>query len=325
MACSNNQEQAFTSSNFELVRLADGVFACIHQFGGKAICNVGIVDNGKETLIFDTFLSPDVALETQEIVEIKGLSPIKYVVNSHAHNDHIRGNQVFPAETDIISTERTAQLIQEWEAAGIPEEQQYAPPLFHHYDSLYHAFSGDTTSREYAAIMMWRPYYEVLAESHIKVKTRIPNLFLDEQMNLDGPGRRVQLISKGAGHTESDMILYLPDDGIVFAADLVFYEMHPYLGHGFPDKWLDYLTYLENLEIAKVGPGHGAICGKEGITAMKSYINSIDQLAKEMVQNNIPVTQASTISIPETYKDWWFEEFFHSNLRFMYRNQVNPD
>lgn len=128
IACTSQQEQRFTSSNFELVRLADGVFACIHKFGGKAICNVGIIDNGKETIIYDTFLSPEVAEEINEVVQLYGLSPIRYVVNSHAHNDHFRGNQVFAAYADIISTERTAELIRETEPEGIAAEKNYAPP-----------------------------------------------------------------------------------------------------------------------------------------------------------------------------------------------------
>ena len=86
------------SQNFNLVKLADGVYACIHQLGGKAICNAGIIDTGDGTIIFDTFLSPDAASEISDLVN---------VVNSHWHNDHIRGNQVFLKDVDIISTKRT--------------------------------------------------------------------------------------------------------------------------------------------------------------------------------------------------------------------------
>jgi len=115
LGCGQKQIPDYLSPNFELVKLADGVFACIHKFGGKAICNAGIIDNGRETVIFDTFLSPDVAKEMQAIIECCNLSPVHYVVNSHAHNDHIRGNQIFSEDVDIISTRRTAELIEEWE------------------------------------------------------------------------------------------------------------------------------------------------------------------------------------------------------------------
>ena len=69
-SCSSNEKIEkfeFQSPNFELLELAEGVYACIHKFGGKAICNVGIIDNGKETIIFDTFLDPKV---TEELIEL---------------------------------------------------------------------------------------------------------------------------------------------------------------------------------------------------------------------------------------------------------------
>ena len=231
-ACSEKKASLPSSENFELIELTEGVYACIHKFGGKAICNVGIIDNGKETLIFDTFLSPSVAEELLDMVDEMELSPIKYVVNSHAHNDHIRGNQVFSPGVKIISTSRTAELIQEWEALDLKEEKEYAPQLYAHYDSLFTNFRGDTASREYKNILMWRPYYETLAESYEVVETRLPDLFVDHQRTFNGPDRRVLILTRGKAHTESDLILYLPDDQILFSGDIIFNACHPYMAHG---------------------------------------------------------------------------------------------
>lgn len=325
MGCNQQPVSTYESSNFELIQFTDGVFACIHKFGGKAICNVGIIDNGNETIIFDTFLSPEVAEEIHSIIEHYGLSPVRYVVNSHAHNDHVRGNQVFSDEVDIISTRRTAELIEEWETGSFQEEKEYAPPLFAHWDSLFHAFTGDTTSREYANILMWRPFYEILAESYLKVQTRLPNLYIEDQMDFDGPDRRICLISRGAGHTESDMILYLPDDQILFAGDLVFYEMHPYMGQAIPHKWMEYLNYMEDLDFNILVPGHGQVCGREGISAMKAYIHSVDSLAQRMISQNFEIERIPKIQIPDPYKTWWFEDFFIINLRFMYRTRIDQN
>jgi cyclase len=81
--CVNNPKKEFSPKNFDLIKISDGVFACIHKFGGKTICNSGIVDNGESTIIFDTFLSPDAAEELIETVKYLKLSPVKYVINSH--------------------------------------------------------------------------------------------------------------------------------------------------------------------------------------------------------------------------------------------------
>jgi hypothetical protein len=45
-----------TSGDFEIKKLADGVYAAIHKPGGRAVCNAGIVDLGKETLVIDPFI-----------------------------------------------------------------------------------------------------------------------------------------------------------------------------------------------------------------------------------------------------------------------------
>lgn len=318
VACKPPPPTEYTSKHFKVVMLSEGVYACIHKFGGKAICNVGIIDNGKETLIFDTFLSPEVASEIEKVVDHYGLSPIRYVVNSHAHNDHIRGNQVFSPEVDVVATRRTAELIDQWEGEEIPAERENAPAMVAQYDSLMRNYQGDTTDRAYQKLLMWLPYFETLAESHQKVTTRLPNVIVEDSMNFNGPERSVQLRTRGAGHTESDLILYLPDDQILFSADLVFNGMHPYMGQGFPYQWLGYLDYLESLDFNILVPGHGEVCGRKEVIAMKSYLRDIEFLAGEMIREGRGIDQLNELQIPDAYQDWWFEDFFPSNLAFMY-------
>lgn len=316
--CNQKQVYEHNSENFDLIKLNDGVYACIHKFGGKAICNVGIIDNGAETLIFDTFLSPKVAAELLSVVEQLELSPIKYVVNSHSHNDHIRGNQLFAKDVQIISTKITADLIKEWEPQDIKEEKEWAPKRFNYYDSLQNAFQGDKDARDYKVIQMWRPYYEVLSNSYQEVITRLPNVFVDNELIIEGPDRNIHLISKGAGHTDSDLILYLPEDKIVFTGDLVFNDMHPYMPHGNPEGWKNWVDFMEGLNIELVVPGHGEIGVKTEISEMRSYINVIEELASKMIIENITTEEAVNIKIPPQYEDYWFDRFFVSNLKFMH-------
>jgi glyoxylase-like metal-dependent hydrolase (beta-lactamase superfamily II) len=323
IGCKPKLDYSYTSDDFEFEKLSEGVYACIHKFGGKAICNVGVIDNGEETFIFDSFLSPNVAKQLVDLVEKLGLSPIKYVINSHSHNDHIRGNQVFSNEVKIISTTKTAELIKKWEPLDIEEEKKYAPQRFQHFDSLYQTFEGDTNSREYLKIQMWRPYYEILSESHEQIKTRLPDLFVDEFQEFNGSKRRIQLISKGAGHTASDLVLYLPDDEILFSGDLVFNECHPYLAHGSLPGWKSWLNYLSSLKLTKVIPGHGQIGSKEIIETMNSYILSMENLASQLKNEGLELDDLKDTQIPYPYKDWWFDRFFESNLAFVFNSQTS--
>src|SRR5437016_10474900 len=80
--------------DFQLVKVADGVYAAIAKSGGLASGNAGFVIGEDGVLIFDTFFTP-VAIE-ELISEIQSLTklPIKYAINSHYHLDHTGGNQV---------------------------------------------------------------------------------------------------------------------------------------------------------------------------------------------------------------------------------------
>jgi glyoxylase-like metal-dependent hydrolase (beta-lactamase superfamily II) len=315
-ACKQPAPEPFSSINFDLTELAPGVYACIHRIGGKAICNAGIVDNGKETFIFDTFLSPGVAAELPAAVEKLDLSPIRYVVYSHAHNVHIRGNQVFGEGVKIISTKKSADLIAEWEPQDIEYEKEAAPARYAYYDSLYQAFDGDTASREYTQIMMWRPYYEILSNSHREVRTRLPDTFVDGEMVFEGPERTVRLLTKGSGHTESDLVMYLPKDRILFSGDLVFNDCHPYVAHGSLSGWHGWLAFLKTLDITTIVPGHGPVGTKDELNEMDRYLSDLESHAAGLVEAGASEEEIAAEAVPQAYGHWWFDRFYAYNLGF---------
>src|SRR5450830_703053 len=110
------------SRHFVFEQLADGVFAAIERDGGWAISNAGIVDLGGLTVVYDTSLTPRAAQDLRRFAEeVTGRAP-DIVVNSHYHNDHIWGNQVFAPEAQIVSSARTRKLIA---TAGMEELQWY--------------------------------------------------------------------------------------------------------------------------------------------------------------------------------------------------------
>lgn len=304
--------------NFDVVRLADGVYACINRFGGKAICNAGIIDNGESTIIFDTFLSPDAAEEMIRVLSQLNLPPIRYVVNSHCHNDHVRGNQCFPAEVKILSTKRTAELMASEEPKSIAAEKVYGPVQYRHYDSLFTAYKGDTTAMEFQIIKMNRTYYSELAESYRKVRTRLPDTYVVKEMSLDGSKRKARLIDEGAGHTESDLILYLPDDSTVFAGDLVFNKCHPYLADGSVSGLKKTLAEMERMPLRTVVPGHGNVGGRESIKEMREYVETIEALIGKLKKEGAGKEAVKNVRIPEAFKNWGLSEFFRDNAEFVY-------
>ena len=124
------------SKHFILHALAHGIFAAIAQDGGSAICNSGLINLGEQIVVFDTFLTPQAAMDLrQSALEQFGRTP-QIVINSHYHNDHIWGNQVFVNEVQIISSARTRDLIT---TAGMEEFREYSTNAAHQLESIPYA------------------------------------------------------------------------------------------------------------------------------------------------------------------------------------------
>lgn len=307
--------QMYESRHFELQELAGGVYAAIPKIGGHAICNAGIIDLGDKTIIFDTFMSPIAAQDLLIAVKEMKLSPVAYVINSHYHNDHIRGNQIFSDESKIISTSKTKELIEEREPGQIEQEKQYAKEAYSQTKALMEA---EKDPKKQESHLMWCGYYEALVESHPILKTRLPDSTFEHEYIFDGPKRKALLLCYGSGHTESDAILILPDDKIVFMGDLVFIDMHPFMADGDPEHWKDYLKKVEDIDMAVVVPGHGPVGTKEDLYTMIEYITMTETLAQKMVDEGKGENDIETLAVPSPFNDWCFDNFFRVSMKFMY-------
>ncbi len=199
--------QSFESPHFKLEHIGDGVYAAIHKPGGQAIGNGGFVDLGEEVLVFDSFLSVAAASDLKKAVgELTG-KPVRWVVNSHSHNDHIRGNQVFAPEASILSTPETRDYLLEHGHKEAVEEQSFAPgrmAIFQ--NSLIEA----ETEAEIEDAKMWLGYFEAMVESYPILSITPPDIVFNDTMTIYGSTRTVTLIEFQQGHMVSDIVLYLP-------------------------------------------------------------------------------------------------------------------
>jgi glyoxylase-like metal-dependent hydrolase (beta-lactamase superfamily II) len=309
-----NLAQSFDSKHFTIEKLSDGVYAAIHKTGGYAICNSGIIDLGNETLVFDCFISPKAAEDLKKAAEELTGNEVKYVVNSHFHNDHVRGNQVF-VDAQIISTQRTAELIEEI----TPEELEWeAKVIDDRIETTTQKLAEETDSFKLEELKMWMGYYQAIKESQGNYKITLPNTFMEDTLVIKGTEREAVLFTKGKGHTESDIVLWLPDDKILFATDLLFVNCHPWLGDGFPEKWIAYLKDLKRLKAKFIVPGHGELASEEDIDEIIHYITTINNIVDNALANNLTEEQLKETRVPQEFEDWWFSRFFVPNLVIQY-------
>jgi cyclase len=306
------------SKHFQIEPLADGVYAAIASEQGYAICNAGIVDIGNKTIIFDTFISPNAARDLLKAAKQLTSHEATYVVNSHHHNDHIRGNQVFSPSVDIISTTRTREAIEQNEPREIQWEKENIPQEIIDAQSRLTAEKNPKQLRELALSIA---YYKAIIESHPQLKTRLPNItFEPPKLVMHGAQRTVELLSF-AGHTASDVVLYLPKEKIAFMSDLLFINIHPYLPSGCPESWKESLRMVEALGIEAAVPGHGPVGRSADLSVMTQYIQALENIVADMVKSGRSIEEVSLQPIPSQFEDWLllFDNFFIDNLQFLYK------
>ncbi len=304
------------SKHFQVERLADGVYAIIASEQGYADCNAGIVDIGDGTIVFDTFISPEAARDLLKATEQLTSNKITHVVNSHRHNDHFRGNQVFGPNVDIISTALTREAIIRNEPEEIKEEKKTLPKEIIHAQSQLKSEKDPKRRRELALIIS---YMQGVVKSHHELKTRLPNITFEHKLTIHGTTRTVELIPL-AGHTTSDIILNIPKEKITFMGDLLFVEMHPYLPSGSPEQWKQSLAKVKRLGVQIAVPGHGPVGKSENLQMISQYIKTLEKMVANMIKHGRHMNQASLESVPSPFDTWLCpDNFFVTNLQFLYK------
>jgi len=306
------------SKHFRLKQLADGVYASIHIDGGWLVCNAGIVDLGKQTLVFDPGLTPKAACDLRAAaIALTGRAP-SHVLNSHYHNDHIRGNQVF-TDAAVVSTTHTRELITTKGQAELEADRKYAPERVAAWEAF--AQSEDKEKRKIAAFFL--PYWQGILASLSEIKLRLPELTFRDQLTFHGIERTAQFIEVSGGHTENDCVLFLPQESVLFCGDLLFVQSHPYLGDGDPETLLSSLDHLESLRAKVYVPGHGPLGKRKDLDKMRLYIRTLMQQAHNVIAEGGTVEDAAAQPIPESFVDWiLFQPFYEDNMRFLYSRLV---
>jgi cyclase len=302
--------QTFHSKHFTIQKLADGVYAAIAKPGGYAICNAGIIDLGDVTLIFDPFMTPEAAQDLKKAAEQFTNHKIKYVVNSHFHNDHIGGDQVFDGAS-VISTERTRELIEKYQPEEIADDKKEAPGQL---EKIKNRNTSNMTPHELEENIMWKGYFEALVTSSDSLKVILPDITFKDKLVINGTKRTIQLLCYGTAHTESDLFLYFPDKKIAFLGDLLFVQNQPWLGDGNPDKWKTYLDSVAQLDLKILIPGHGPVGTISDIDSMKSYFQNVDDAAAVYYKKGTLPDKDSTLKSSPPYSNWFLSNFYRPNV-----------
>lgn len=307
-----NRIESFRGSrHFRLHDIADSVIAAIASPGTGSLGNAAIIDLGDTTLIVDTFSTIQAAEDLRAAAEHLTGNPVSYVVNTHWHSDHTSGNQVFVPTAQIVSTSTTRDIMDTFSRNRLTGFQEKPEQLIQGINELDEKIQQETDEKRKKE-MEWenatdREFVEMLP--HL-VHT-LPTLTFNQQMTIHGSKRSVQLLTFGGGHTQSDAIVYIPEDKVVVTGDLVLSKHHPVLAYANPAEWLRILEQIEQLDVEVIVPGHGEVSSLHELREVRGYITDLVAAVTEALQNNKSMDE---VEVPERARDWYFIAYFKTNL-----------
>jgi glyoxylase-like metal-dependent hydrolase (beta-lactamase superfamily II) len=251
----------------EWTEIGDGVFAKRYQ---PVDITVTAVVGSDGVLVADTRCSLAEGREIKDELARITSAPIRWVVNTHAHFDHVWGNAEFDAPRLLPPAEF-------WAHENVP---QYFDPTDPHVVEFKAMLSGE--SPEWAA---------KIAE----LELRAPDRLVAKSHVLDLGDRSVELRHFGRGHTDADLLLWVPDQDVLIAGDVVEVSGPPSYG---PDSFpMDWAATLDGVlavigEQTTVVPGHGDPVGVTFVREQRAFVQGIADQIAELHRSGIDVADA---------------------------------
>jgi quinoprotein relay system zinc metallohydrolase 2 len=223
------------------------------------IANLGIIIGGDAVAVVDT--GGSVAVGQRLLLAVQRITdkPVRYVINTHDHPDHIFGNAAFAPGATFVG---------------------------------HHNLPSALARR---GIYYLRSYRDQLGEDAIEaVRIVPPTLLVDAETTLDLGGRRLQLTAwTPAAHTDCDLTVLDEATGVLFAGDLVFLQHVPVVD-GSLTGWLSVLTRLAQMPATIVVPGHGRLTAPwpQALDDERRYLSVLAQDARRLIAAGTPLARA---------------------------------
>jgi cyclase len=249
----------------KVTRLAEGIFEIQHAdaLPGFPEGNTTVIIGEESVLVIDSGYLP--SSTRKDIAQIRQWTnrPVRYLMNTHGHSDHITGNGIYAREFPglTIIAHREARILMVRYTPGYPE-------LFRkRTEQLKLTLQGGvnddgkplTDEARYELEGVVRAREAVLDDIATMGENAFPNLMIDQgDLTVDLGHREVQLRFLGRGNTAGDLVAFVPKEKIAVVGDLLVHPV-PYTCSGFPVDWVTTLDKVEALGPATIVPGHGEV------------------------------------------------------------------
>lgn len=259
-----------------VTEIAPGVFVHhgVHEeFGDQYhgdIANIGFIIGDEAVAVIDSGGSYQVGLALRAAIRLRTEKPIRYVINTHVHSDHIFGNAAF--------------------------EQDGAEFVGH--SQLPRAMRSRAETYETNLVTM-------LGEAAQGSRVVLPTRTVEVQRLIELGNRRLRLNAWPVAHTDHDLTVFDERSGSWWLGDLLFVDRTPSID-GDVRGWLRVMESLSSAPASRVIPGHGPIVTDKNvyIDKQRRYLQTLISDLKKAIADGLPMQEAITTAAGSERAQW---------------------
>ena len=245
--------------------------------------NSCFVNMGASYLVIDSGPTYQYALQAyKKMKDIKNL-PISYVVNTHVHDDHWLGNS--------------------------------------YYKELGVEIIGSRAFNDEPKVEMTRMQKRISPDAYAKTTQVFPTILVKDKKTLNFDSKIVEIISVNKkAHTDSDLLVYIPSEKMVFVGDLVFNDRLPSIRDGSLTGWLAALDEVRQMDVEYIIGGHGKIVDRSSIDMTYNYIKTLRERVASLIEDGEEIGDVVNMVTMDEYKNVNFYDSMHrQNVEIAYR------
>jgi len=288
-------------------KIGNGLYATISDpsKGNTTICNGGFLTGKDGALLIEGFTTPAGAAFQMDALRMVSQVPVKGALDTHYHFDHSMGNSFYGATGVQLWAHATAakRIVENYAPMQGADREAALGPFEKRVKDAKSDLERQHAQSDLNAVT---GVFQVASATVLG----LPNHPIDPA-KLPMPielGVLTAVIESYPGHSGTDMIVRVPEQNVVYTGDLLFHGWYPVC---FDEKatisgWRDTLKKFAAFDKDTLFvPGHGQICGQDGIASIREVFDDIAGQAEKMYKAGVPAEEAQhRYAVPDKFKNF---------------------